>query len=70
MARSNNSSKGSLPQRLCISTHADMQPGTLTLFQPRCGMVFQAETNSGVHAAGERPDAFRPWRRLPSQTMA
>ena len=25
---------------------------------------------SGVHAAGERPDAFRPCSRLPSQTMA
>ena len=39
MARSNSFSNGSLPQRLCISTQAETQPGTLTLCQPRCGMA-------------------------------
>ena len=70
IARSKSCSNGSLPQRLCISTHADTQPGTLALCQPRCGIVFHAETKSGVHPAGERPDAFRPCSRLPSQMMA
>jgi hypothetical protein len=49
---------------------ADTQPGTLTEFQPRCGIDLWSLKNSGVHAAGERPEAFSPWSCLPSQTMA
>jgi hypothetical protein len=60
MALSNSFSNGSLPQRRCISTQAETQPGTLTEFQPRCGIAFCPAKNSGAHPAGERPEAFRP----------
>jgi hypothetical protein len=55
---------------LCISTHAETQPGTLTEFQPRTGIACWPAKVSGVQAAGERPEALRPCSPLPSQTMA
>ena len=43
-----------------ISTHADTQPGTLTLFQPRTGIDSSPAKKALLHAAGERPEAFSP----------
>ena len=42
----------------------------MTLFQPRCGTLFSPAKYSGVHAAGERPEAFKPRSAFPSQTIA
>ena len=70
MAGSNRSANGSLPKRSDSVTQADTQPGTLTVFQPRCGMVLWSLKNSGVQAAGERPEALKPCSFSPSQTMA
>jgi hypothetical protein len=70
MAASNSLSKGTLPHLACRSTQACTQPGTVTVFQPRTGMVFWAAKYSGVQPAGERPEALRPCSFLPSQTMA
>ena len=70
MAGSNRSAKGSLPKRSDSVTQAETQPGTLTLFQPRCGMVLWSLKNSGVQAAGDRPEALKPCSFFPSQTMA
>ncbi|CNH70333.1 Uncharacterised protein [Mycobacterium tuberculosis] len=53
----------------CNSTHADTAPGTVTAFQPSAGTSLPPKY-SGVHAAGERPDALRPCNSRPSQTMA
>src|SRR5262249_57604138 len=44
--------------------------GRVTLSQPGCGTLFSPAKSSGVHAAGERPEAFRPRSSLPSQTIA
>jgi hypothetical protein len=41
----------------------------VTEFQPSAGTALPPKY-SGVHAAGERPDAFSPCSRRPSQTMA
>ncbi len=70
MAGPNKSAKGSLPKRSDSVTQAETQPGTLTEFQPRCGMVLWSLKNSGVQAAGERPEAFKPCSLAPSQTIA
>ena len=70
MAGSNKSANGSLPYSLDNSTHAETQPGTVTAFQPRIGMVCASLKRSGVHAAGARPEAFRPRSFLPSHKMA
>src|ERR1035437_6138291 len=70
MAGSNSSAKGSLPKRSDSVTQAETQPGTVTVFQPRCGMVLWSLNNSGVQAAGERPEALKPCSFFPSQTMA
>src|SRR5581483_5401775 len=69
MAGSKSRSKGSLPNLTCSSTHADTAPGTVTEFHPRAGTAL-LPNNSGVHPAGERPDAFKPCSSRPSQTMA
>jgi hypothetical protein len=54
---------------LCSSTQADTAPGTVTEFHPRSG-TRSPPKYSGVHAAGDRPDAFNPCSFAPSQTMA
>ena len=60
IAFSKSFSNGSLPHRRCNSTQAETHPGTLTEFQPRSGTLERAAKNSGVHPAGERPEAFSP----------
>src|SRR5262249_26298085 len=52
------------------STQAETAPGTETLSQPRSGIALRPLKCSGVHAAGERPEAFRPCSLFPSHTMA
>ncbi len=69
IAGSNSFSNGSLPNLACSSTHAETAPGTVTEFQPTAGMALPPKY-SGVHSAGERPDALRPCSCRPSQTMA
>jgi len=69
IAGSKSRSNGSLPNLACSSTHADTAPGTVTEFQPSTGTALPPKY-SGVHAAGERPDAFSPCSCRPSQTMA
>ncbi len=59
-----------MPNFACISVHADTQPGTVTVFQPRAGIALWPAKNSGVQPAGERPEAFSPCSLFPSQTMA
>ena len=61
---------GSRPRRLDSATQADTAPGTVTAFQPFSGMPPRRAKYSGVQAAGERPEAFRPCSCLPSQQMA
>src|SRR5258706_4105942 len=61
---------GSLPPFACSSTQAETQPGTLTESQPRSGTRPYFSKVSGVHAAGERPEALRPCSFFPSQTIA
>lgn len=68
MAGSKSVSNGSLPNLACSSTQADTAPGTVTEFQPSTGTALPPKY-SGVHAEGERPDAFRPCSFCPSQTM-
>src|SRR6202008_1665155 len=51
------------------SAQADTAPGTVTEFQPTAGTALPPKY-SGVHPAGERPEAFRPCNCRPSQTMA
>src|SRR5205807_9241175 len=70
IAGSKSFPKGSLPNFFDSSTQADTAPGTDTLFQPRTGTALCPLKYSGVHAAGARPDAFKPCNCLPSQTMA
>src|SRR5690606_38642957 len=70
MASSNRLSNGSRPKRSDSAAHADTPPGTVTLSQPRLGILAWPAKRSGVHAAGERPDAFRPCNACPSQTKA
>ena len=70
MAGSNRRSKGSLPNFACSSTQAEMQPGTLTEFQPRTGTLPSLAKYSGDQPAGERPEALRPCSFFPSQTIA
>ena len=60
---------GNRPNLPCSATHADTAPGTVTEFQPNGGTA-SPEKYSGVHAAGERPDAFSPCSCRPSQTIA
>jgi hypothetical protein len=69
IAGSNKSANGSLPNFSDSSAHADTQPGTVTESQPRCGIVFFPLKRSGVQAAGERPEAFKPWSFSPSQRI-
>ena len=52
------------------ATHAETAPGTVTESQPSEGIAFLPAKRSGVHPAGERPDAFNPTRRWPSQRIA
>ena len=47
-----------------------MAPGTLTEFQPRCGIAFWPANISAVQPAGERPEAFNPCSCLPSHRIA
>ena len=56
--------------RVDISTHAEIAPGTEMLSTPREGIAVLPRKYSGVHAAGERPEALRPWICFPSQMMA
>ena len=70
MAASNSSPKGSAPKRCDSATQALTAPGTVTLSQPVTGIVVWRAKRSAVHPAGERPEAFRPVSRSPSQTMA
>ncbi len=59
-----------MPNFFDSSTQDDTAPGTDTLFQPRTGIAFCPLKYSGIHAAGERPEAFRPCSLFPSQMMA
>ncbi len=59
-----------MPNFFDSSTQADTAPGTDTLFQPRTGTALCPLKYSGVHAAGERPEAFRPCNSFPSQMIA
>ncbi len=70
MAGSASLANGSLPRRLDSATQAETAPGTVMAFQPVSGMPPSFSKYSGVHAAGERPEALRPCSSLPSQTMA
>ena len=45
-------------------------PGTVTVSQPWAGICVRPANRSASHAAGARPDAFRPCRRSPSHTIA
>ena len=48
-----------------------MQPGTVIASTPRSGILpLYFSKYFGVHAAGERPEAFRPCSLPPSQTSA
>src|SRR3954453_10740457 len=69
IAGSNSLGNGNRPNLACSATHADTAPGTVTEFQPTPG-TSPASKYSGVHAAGERPDAFNPCSSLPSHTIA
>src|SRR6185437_17122053 len=69
IAGSKSRSNGNLPNFACNSTQADTAPGTVTAFQPSSGTPLSPKY-SGVHAAGDRPDAFRPCSSWPSHTMA
>jgi hypothetical protein len=69
-ARSKSASNGSAPKRSESATQAETAPGTVTVSQPRVGIVVWPAKRSGESAAGERPEALRPCRRSPSQTMA
>src|SRR5438874_1094403 len=51
IAVSKSFSNGSLPNLRCSSSHADTQPGTVTVFQPRVGIAFWPPKNSGVQQA-------------------
>ena len=44
--------------------------GSVTASQPRVGIALLPAKRSGVHPAGERPEASRPTRRWPSQRIA
>ena len=59
-----------MPNFFESSTQAETAPGTETLSHPRAGIVLYRLKYSGVHAAGERPEAFRPCSFLPSQMTA
>ena len=61
---------GSRPKRSASATQAETAPGTVTLSQPSSGMPLRPRKRSGVQAAGERPDAFRPCSRCPSHRIA
>src|SRR4051812_2221552 len=54
--------------------HADTHPGTVTVFQPRVGIVFWFgyfdAKYSGVQPAGERPEALMPCSSFPSHRIA
>src|ERR1700751_1990619 len=64
IAGSKSLSNGSFPNWACSSAHADTAPGTVTEFQPSAGTALPPKY-SGVQAAGERPDAFSPCKRVP-----
>src|SRR5882672_8339625 len=70
MAGSNRLANGSLPCFFESSTHAETHPGTVTDSHPSVGTDLWSLKRSGVHPAGERPEALSPTRRLPSQRIA
>ena len=59
-----------LPKRCTSFAQAATAPGTVTASQPNCGMASRPAKRSGVQAAGEGPEEFRPCNSDPSQTMA
>src|SRR5690606_3954142 len=70
MAGSSRVANSSAPNFSERSAQAETAPGTVTLSHPRAGIRSRPANRSGVHAAGERPDALSPCRVFPSQTMA
>ena len=70
MAGSNRSANGSLPCRFDSAAQPDTAPGMVTVSQPRSGIAVLPAKRSGDHAAGARPDAFKPASSLPVQSIA
>src|SRR5262249_59828223 len=70
IAGSNRSANPSLPNFSDSARHADTAPGTVTESQPRLGISFLPAKRCGFHAAGERPEAFKPRSLLPSHRIA
>ena len=70
MARLNKDANGNRPNFLESATQPDTVPGTVTVSQPINGIADFPAKKSGVHAAGARPDAFKPCNFLPSQISA
>ena len=60
MAGAATSARGSCPKRRFKATQPATAPGTVTASQPRSGIAGRPVKRSGVQAAGDRPDEFRP----------
>ena len=75
MAGAIRSPNGSAPKRSESAVQPPTAPGTVTVSQPRGGVLvasapWRPRIQALVQRAGAWPDAFRPCRREPSQTSA